>query len=545
MQDSNFAPQYMRKTYARAQSGLSHFFNEKMALTKFNGQLIADVGISMGDEGKGRLVYEVIEELKSGSGRSDAAAMVAKINGGANSGHTAGGIKLNLLPAGVIENDVRILAIGSGVVADPRKFLWEGLPLQARGFNIFDRLLIDERTMVSDISHRLLDLAWEDYRANHLNEEPRGSTARGITPAYADEVSQFQIWFCEFLGSRDEFASKLAARLERAADTIRCVCRVSPEKWRGFFDFLTNSELRANADSVKAGVFGEGEFDFGKFCGSEPFTFNVEAVADAYWEAGTRLAKNIGDVREAALEALARGDYIIGEFGQAYWLDKRHGFRPNVTASHTGTPEFFQSLGIPVQPVHAIGCCKAYDTKVGTHLFLTRMDAAHPLAQKLGKLEFGTSTGRQRMVGWFDALEKADALRYGGYDDIVINKLDALSYSGGWQGGELLVCTAYKSPDGKIYRGVPRSDAVRKTLSPVYAQLKGWSEDISGVRSFADLPRAAREYVAFCMKSVIEIASRGGTLKKLPNLRYIGVGPMQSQMIKDVPATEELLALVK
>ena len=86
---------------------------------------------------------------------------------------------------------------------------------------------------------------------------------------------------------------------------------------------------------------------------------------------------------------------------------------------------------------------------------------------------------------------------------------------------------------------------MRKTLSPVYAQLKGWSEDISGVRSFADLPRAAREYVAFCMKSIIEIASRGGTLKKLPNLRYIGVGPMQSQMIKDVPATEDLLALVK
>ena len=151
-------------------------------ITEFKSHLIADVGISMGDEGKGRLVYEIIDELKAETGRPDIAAIVLKVNGGANSGHTAGGLKLNLLPAGVIEKDVKILAIGSGVVADPRKFLWEGKPLEARGYEIFDRLLIDERTMVSDIGHRLLDLAWENYRVNKLNEEPRGSTGRGITP---------------------------------------------------------------------------------------------------------------------------------------------------------------------------------------------------------------------------------------------------------------------------------------------------------------------------------------------------------------------------
>ena len=125
-------------------------------ITEFKSHLIADVGISMGDEGKGRLVYEIIDELKAETGRPDIAAIVLKVNGGANSGHTAGGLKLNLLPAGVIEKDVKILAIGSGVVADPRKFLWEGKPLEARGYEIFNRLLIDERTMVSDIGHRLL-----------------------------------------------------------------------------------------------------------------------------------------------------------------------------------------------------------------------------------------------------------------------------------------------------------------------------------------------------------------------------------------------------
>ena len=520
------------------------FFLLKMALTKFNGQLIADVGISMGDEGKGRLVYEVIDELKKQTGRTDIAAMVAKVNGGANSGHTAGGIKLNLLPAGVIERDVEYLSIGAGVVADPRKFLWEGKPLEARGYKIFDRLLIDERTMVSDVGHRLLDLAWEDYRVNQLHEEARGSTGRGITPSYADETSQFQIWYCEFLGDKDEFAAKMSARLSRAADVIRYVCKVDPQKWSGFFETLTASELRANADAVSEAIFDKSEFDFSRFCGKEPFTFNVAEVVEAYWKAGRALAGNIADIRGAALKVLGEGRYIVGEFGQSYWLDKRHGFRPNVTASHTGVPEIFESLGIPMQPVHTVGCCKAYDTKVGTHVFLTRMDDAHPLANKLKKLEYGTSTGRQRMVGWFDALEKADAIRYGGCDDIVINKLDALSYSGDWQGGELLVCTQYAAADGTRYNCVPRSDSVRKALRPVYAQLRGWSEDISGVRNFADLPEAAKQYVAFCLKSVVEAASRGGGLRKLPNLRYIGVGPMQSQMIKDVPATEELLRLV-
>jgi len=511
-------------------------------LTDFKSQIIADVGISMGDEGKGRLVYEIIDELKSRSGRKDIAAIVMKVNGGANSGHTAGGVKLNLLPAGVIENDVETLAVGAGVVADPRKFLWEGAPLEKRGYKIFDRLLIDERAMVSDVGHRLLDLAWEDYRVNVLGDEPRGSTGRGITPSYADEVGQFQICYAEFLGKREDFERKISARLARACDTIKYVCKVSPETWASFFDKLTKAELRANAESINEGVFAESDFDFKKYMGENPFEINAKLVAEDYWNAGRRLASNIGDVREACLKAVSEGRYIVGEYGQSYWLDKRHGFAPNVTASHTGVPEFFQSAGIPLRAVHTLGCCKAYDTKVGTHVFLTRMDDAHPLAQKLKELEYGTSTGRQRMVGWFDAVEKGDALRYGGYDDIVINKLDALSYSGAWNGGELLVCTSYIAPDGTVYWGVPRNDSLRKTLRPRYAQLPGWSEDISKVRSFAALPENAKRYAAFCVKSVIEVASKNG-LRNIPNLRYIGVGPMQSQIIRDIPSTDELLKL--
>ena len=246
-------------------------------------------------------------------------------------------------------------------------------------------------------------------------------------------------------------------------------------------------------------------------------------------------------MRERILSDIAADRRIIGEFGQAYWLDKRAGFAPNVTASHTYTPEFFQSAGIPVQAIHTVGCCKAYDTKVGTHVFLTKMPEEHPLQRALAKLEFGTSTGRQRMVGWSDLVEKADALRYGGYDDIVLNKLDALSPHGEWKGGDLQLCTGYRDSAGKIHQGVPRNDAVRRQLQPIYATLPGWTADITKVRSFAQLPPEARRYVAFTMAEIVRLASRGGQLPSLPNLRYIGVGPDPDQIISDVPATADLI----
>lgn len=512
-------------------------------LKPFSSKIITDTGISMGDEGKGRLIYEIVEELKQTTGKPDPVAIVMKVNGGANSGHTAGGLKLNLLPAGVIEKSVPHLAIGSGVVADPRKFLWEGKPLEAKGFKIFSRLAIDERTMVSDLCHRLIDLACESYRVNILKQEPRGSTGRGITPSYQDEVGQWQIYYADFKQDRSLFAKKLAERADRACRTIQYVYQVDEETWNKFFETLTNAEKRANADIIAEGFFTEEEFDFYRFKGDKPFTLNLDLLTEVYWQAGTFLADSVCDVRNLSLKALSQDNYIIGEFGQSYWLDKRHGFPPNVTASHTFTPEIFQSAGIPVQPVHNMGCCKAYDTKVGTHLFITQMDDEHPLCKLLKKIEFGTSTGRQRMVGWFDAVEKGICLRYGGYQDIVINKLDALTYNGDWQGGELLICTGYRAPDGSIVNTVPRNDSFRAQLKPVYAQLPGWKEDISQIRSFKDLPANAKRYVAFAMKSIIDIATQDGNNIELPNLRYIGVGPNPSQIIRDIPDTKELIKL--
>lgn len=506
-----------------------------MSLSPFTSQLLADVGISFGDEGKGRLIPEVIGELRS---TPRAVSVVFKVNGGSNSGHTAGGIKLNLLPAGVVEAAVPHLCLGAGVVADPRKILWEALVLEQKGFSIFPRLLIDERTMVSDLSHRLLDLAWEDYRVNVLKEEPRGSTGRGITPAYQDETGQWQITFADFLGGPNWFARKLAQRADRALRTMRHVCQVSEAAWHGYFDKLSAAETRANTESVELGVFPREEFDFVRFKGAEPFTLDVAALADTYWKAGQRLRANIGEVRELVLRELNAGRTVIGEFGQAYWLDKRHGYSPNVTASHTYTPEFFASAGIPVQPIHTFAVAKAYDTKVGTHTFITQIEEGHPVGERLKQIEFGTTTGRQRMVGWYDAVEKGDALRYGGFQDLMVNKIDALTGA-----DELSICVAYEDPTGQRYNHVPRNEAIRRVLRPVYQRYPGWTEDISGIRRFAELPANARRYTAAMVRTLAEVAGNGTVPDQLPNLRYLGVGPLPSQIIHDLPPAAELVRL--
>ncbi len=143
-----------------------------------------------------------------------------------------------------------------------------------------------------------------------------------------------------------------------------------------FFDRMTAAEQRANAESITGGIFPADEFDFTQFRGPAPFTLNLARLTDVYWRAGTGLAPQIGEVRELILRELRAGRTVVGEFGQAYWLDKRHGFSP--TSSHTFTPEFFESANIPVQRIHTFGVAKAYDTKVGTHTFLTQMEEAHP-----------------------------------------------------------------------------------------------------------------------------------------------------------------------
>ena len=122
---------------------------------------------------------------------------------------------------------------------------------------------------------------------------------------------------------------------------IQHVCRVTPERWASFFDILTEAETRANQESINAGIFSADEFDFTQFKGAEPYTLNFERLLEVYWSAGTKLGICVGNVPEKVLSIISNGKYLIGEFGQSYWLDKRRGFTPNVTASHTFTLSSF------------------------------------------------------------------------------------------------------------------------------------------------------------------------------------------------------------
>ena len=498
------------------------------------------LGISMGDEGKGRVVHEILHDIEKST--DEPASGVMKVNGGANAGHTAAGLKLNLLPSGVGDPKVEDLIVSAGVVADPRKFLWEALPLERRGLAVLSRLKIDEKCQVSDLSHRLLDLAWENYRIKQLGKESRGSTGRGISPAYCDETGQWQIFYQSFLEDRELFRDDLKARVQRSLDTIQYVCKVENKEWFGFFDTLTDAETRANQESISEKIFSEKEFDFKIFSTPEPFDIDFECLEHTYWEAGQKLRECIVDIRPRILDKLDRNRSIVVEFGQAYWLDKRHGFTPNVTASHTFSSEIFQSAGIPLRDVSQVGCCKAYDTKVGTHHFLTHINPEESaLAKKLSEMEFGTSTGRQRMVGWFDAVEKGNALRYGGFDWLAINKLDALS-SLDAKFDELKICVAYEDIDGNKITSVPRSENVRKSLRPVYETLPVWHEDISTCNSFDALPDSAKNYVKVMVQSTCNVAyGKNVNDVNLPKLLFLGVGPDPGQIIQNLPSVSEIL----
>ncbi len=226
------------------------------------------------------------------------------------------------------------------------------------------------------------------------------------------------------------------------------------------------------------GVFGNEEFDFSSFRGKEPFTLNLGRFTDVYWRAGTALAKNIGEVRELSLRELQAGRTIVGEFGQAYWLDKRHGF--SGTSSHTYTPEFFESANIPVQRIHTFGVAKAYDTKVGTHTFVTEMDDAHPLCAKLKLLEFGAATGRQRMVGWYDAVEKGRrTLRYGGFEDPDDQQARRPDPTPGSGKATCCCALATRMPTASAWRTFRATRRCARRCARSTHAISGWSEDVA------------------------------------------------------------------
>ncbi len=416
-------------------------------------------GAQWGDEGKGK----IIDILAS---RAD---VVVRSQGGNNAGHTVkvGGevYKLHLIPSGILYTSTPCL-IGCGVVVDPKVILGEIDGLESRGISCAN-LHIDPRAHVIMPWHIALD---------GLSEEARGvsdigTTRCGIGPCYMDKAERCGIRMYDLIHG-EIFAQKAAA-----------VCALK--------------------NKIIVNVYGGKPFD-------------ADKVIEEYTAYGKRLAKYVSDVSVLAYEAIKAGKDVLFEGAQGALLDLDLGTYPFVTSSHPTAGGACTGAGIgPTCINEVIGVAKAYTTRVGKGPFPTELnDETGDLIRNMGH-EFGTTTGRPRRTGWFDAVIVRHAVRINGLTSIALNKLDTLS-----ELLELKICTAYKLPDGSTTKDFPPTLEELAVCEPVYETYKGFSGDLSKCKSFDELPRGAKDYI-------FEVEKLIGC-----KVSMIGVGPDREQNIE-------------
>jgi adenylosuccinate synthase len=392
------------------------------------------VGLQWGDEGKAKILDEL-------SGRAD---VVCRYQGGANAGHTVvvdgEKYKFHLVPCGVARPG-KPCYVGNGVVLDPAGLLEEIRHFEGRGLEVRDRLVISNRAHVVMPYHKAVEALAEKA----LGDKKIGTTLRGIGPCYADKFSRTGFRMADVI--RDGFA-------ERAKERLKGV------------------------NAVVEGVYGE-----------KPLTF--EDAVEPMMDAARELAPMVGDVSELLNDALEAGKEVLFEGAQATLLDIDFGTYPFVTSSNAS------ALGVPagsgVAPwwiSHIVGLLKAYTTRVGEGPFPTEShDEAGTRLREKGA-EYGTTTGRPRRCGWFDAVASRYAVRLNGVHEVAISKLDVLS-------GEpvVKVATAYKLPDGSTTKLFPATLEDLAEVEPVFEEHEGWTEPLGSCRKPDDLPPAARRYV--------------------------------------------------
>ncbi len=420
---------------------------------------ICVVGLQWGDEGKGKIVDILAES-------SD---IVVRYGGGANAGHTVvvAGQKfaLHILPSGSVRPGVDCV-IANGVVVDPEVLLAEIDQLANRGIPLAGRLRISENAHVVLDYHKLEDR----LREESLGTRKIGTTARGIGPCYADKVGRIHaVRMCDF---RDPTA--LAEKLRRIADY--------------------KSKL------------------FTSLYAAEPIDDN--ALIEKTLAFSVKLAPFVCDTTRYLHEAIDAQKNILFEGAQGSLLDIDHGTYPFVTSSNASALGISPGCGVPARYVHRfIGLVKAYSTRVGSGPFPTEQDNATGQQIRQRGHEYGTTTGRPRRCGWFDAVAVRYSARIGGIDEIAMMHLDTLA---GFP--ELKICRAYRI-DGVETVFFP-SDAGRlQSVQCVYETVPGWSEDLSAIRRFEELPETARNYVRM-IESFVGVP-----------ITLLGVGPQRDQVI--------------
>lgn len=395
---------------------------------------VAVIGSQWGDEGKGKIVDWL-------SSRAD---VVVRFQGGHNAGHTLvidGKVfKLHLLPSGIVRPN-KLSVIGNGVVIDPWALLKEIETVQGQGVEVSPKNLVisSSATLILPI-HPILDQAMETMRG----KKSIGTTKRGIGPAYEDKVARRGVRVCDL-----EDPELLKEKIERMME-------------------YHNALLRGlGLDEVDAG---------------EIYTQLMEVKDE--------ILKFRGRSWQVLDEARKDGRKVLFEGAQGTMLDVDHGTYPFVTSSNTVGAQAATGSGVGADSVqYVLGITKAYTTRVGEGPFPTEQD--NDVGNHLGTVgkEFGTTTGRKRRCGWFDAVLVRQSVKMSGISGIALTKLDVLDGL-----DEIKICVGYEL-DGECIDYLPSSQGKQERIKPIYESFEGWKDTTYGARSWADLPAQAVKYV--------------------------------------------------
>ncbi|GFO68928.1 adenylosuccinate synthetase [Geomonas limicola] len=417
------------------------------------------IGAQWGDEGKGKVV-DIYTEF---------ADNVVRYQGGNNAGHTlvVGDEKviLHLIPSGILHEGKRCI-IGNGVVLDPEVFIMEITKLKANGYLKDDSMLrLSESLHIIMPYHKRIDIA----REAKSGAKKIGTTGRGIGPAYEDKIGRRGIRLMDLL---DE---------------------------------------KAFSRKVKE-ILDEKNLILTQLLNDKPFTF--EEIYEEYMGYAETLRKYAADTSLLLHKEIQAGKSLLFEGAQGTLLDVDHGTYPYVTSSSTCSGGACTGSGVSPREIHeVIGIAKAYATRVGSGPFPTELEDETGEALRQAGREFGSTTGRPRRCGWYDALVARYAVRVNGLSGIAITKLDVLS------GLETVkVCTGY-THNGQVLDEVPASLEIMEQCRPIYQEFPGWTEDITGAKSLAELPENAQSYI----KRIEELSGAPVVL--------VSVGPRRSETI--------------
>ena len=420
------------------------------------------IGLQWGDEAKGKLVDLLTSRFD----------IVARFLGGANAGHTVvvegEKFKLHHVPSGILNAGV-MNVVTPGVVINPPVILGEIDTLKQRNIQVGENLMLSERAHIVCPWHILEDQAQDKTK---VSGESIGTTLRGIGPCYRDKVGRSQA-----IRLGDMYHTSFR---ERVAEVVEFKKRVLV----GF-----GSDLAESLDAAK--------------------------IYDEYSAYAEQLQPHVGDTTSLLLNAVEAGKQVLFEGAQGALLDVDHGTYPFVTSSNSSGVGVSSGSGVPGRWINkVIGVIKAYSTRVGGGPFPTEQDNADGDNIRTRGNEFGTTTGRPRRCGWFDAVAARYTARLSGVDALSLMMLDVLSTL-----PEVKICTAYEI-DGQRTTDFPFHADDLRNVTPIYETLPGWPEEITTARSMDDLPQNARAYVA----RISELLDRP--------VEVVSIGPDREQTIQ-------------